>query len=306
MRLSSLFLTALVVVLTGCTSLERGIHMYSRAAPKAQVFDYQLGGSSTYYTFSVGRESPSDTLFFFYGGSGCSSWKSVMPGYVKGLTVNARVFVLNKRFVPDRSTGLFSCAEAFHLANNPAQWLADYSEFLNAQIHSAESKPKNVVLVGVSEGSVPAAMLAAISPHVTHLALIGSGGYSLRKSLRTLKHKGVVDFEVDAGWEKIAADPRSIQKNWYGNPYRWWSDFLDVDPLPELLKLNIPIVLGIGEQDQSVPVESAKYLEHSFKTRGKDQLTVHVFPGADHRLVAPGGSYRDEFFTRLSRLLDAP
>ena len=37
-----------------------------------------------------------------------------MPSYVSGLTLNARVFVLNKRYVPDRSTGLFDCGREFH------------------------------------------------------------------------------------------------------------------------------------------------------------------------------------------------
>ncbi len=125
----------------------------------------------------------------------------------------------------------------------------------------------------------------------------------MRKSLGTLKERGAISFDVQAGWEKIAADPRSIERNWYGNPHRWWSDIMDIDPLTDYLKLNIPILLGIGENDASVPVESARFLESQFKETGKRNLTVKVYPGADHRLSGNGVSYRAEFFSELSRML---
>ena len=303
MRLLNLFVLSLAFALSGCTIIQRTAHMYGNEAPQPRSFQYKDGGLSTYYSFVVGDGSQSDTVVFFYGATGCPSWKSVMPGYISGLTVNARVFVLNKRFVPDRSTGLFDCGRDFHLANNPNQWVADYSEFITTQVSSVSPKPKNVVLVGVSEGALPAARVAELSPAITHLAIIGSGGYSMRKSLATLRQRGAIQFDVDSGWEKIAADPRSIENNWYGNAYRWWSDIMDIDPLPDFLKLNIPILLGIGEKDESVPVESARFLEAKFKEAGKDNLIVRVYSGSNHRLSDNGVSHRSEFFAELGRLL---
>lgn len=303
MRLLNLFVLSLAFALPGCTTIQRTAHMYSSEAPQPLSFQYKDGGLSTYYSFIVGDASHADTVVFFYGATGCPSWKSVMPGYVNGLTVNARVFVLNKRFVSDRSMGLFDCGRDFHLANNPIQWVSDYSEFIAAQIGSVTPKPKNVVLVGVSEGALPATKIAGLSPAITHLAIIGSGGYSMRKSLATLGQRGAIQFDVNSGWEKIAADPRSIEKNWYGNRYRWWSDIMDLDPLPDFLNLNIPILIGIGERDESVPVESAHFLETKFKEAGKDNLIVRVYPGADHRLSGNGVSYRTDFFAELGRLL---
>lgn len=303
MRLLSLLVLSLAFALSGCTTIQRTAHMYGSEAPPPFSFQYKDGGSSTYYSFVAGDASQSDTVVFFYGATGCPSWKSVMPSYVSSLTVSARVFVLNKRFVPDRSTGLFDCGREFHLVNNPDQWVADYSEFIAAQISAATPKPRNVVLVGVSEGALPATKIAGLSPAITHLAIIGSGGYSMRKSLATLKQRGAIRFDVNSGWEKIASDPRSIEKNWYGNPYRWWSDIIDINPLPDFLKLNIPILVGIGEQDESVPVESARFLETKFKEAGKGNLIVRVYPGADHRLSGNGMSYRSEFFAELGRLL---
>jgi pimeloyl-ACP methyl ester carboxylesterase len=303
MRILSLFVFSLVFALSGCTTIQRTAHMYGSKAPPLLSFQYKDGGSSIYYSFTVGNALQPDTVVFFYGGTGCPSWKSVMPGYVSGLTVSARVFVLNKRFVPDRSTGLFDCGREFHLANNPDQWVADYSEFIMAQISSIAPKPKNIVLVGVSEGALIATKVAGLSSEITHLAIIGSGGYSMRESLATLKQRSAIWFDVDSGWKKIAADPRSIEKDWYGNPYRWWSDVMDIDPLPDFLKLNIPIIVGIGEKDESVPVESALFLESKFKEAGKNNLILKVYPESDHRLNGNGISHRNEFFAELSHLL---
>jgi pimeloyl-ACP methyl ester carboxylesterase len=303
LRVLRLFVLSLAFAMSGCTTLERMAHMYSSEAPQPQIFQYKGGGSSVYYSFTVGDSSQPDTAVFFYGGTGCPSWKSVMPDYVSGLTIAARVFVLNKRFVPDRSIGRFDCGQDFHFANNPDQWVADYSEFIAAQIDSSTPKPRNIVLVGVSEGALPATKVAGLLPEVTHLAIIGSGGYSMRKSLATLKQKGAIGFDVDAGWKKIAADPRNIENNWYGNPHRWWSDIMDVEPLPDFLKLSIPIIVGIGEQDESVPVESARFLASQFKEVGKSNLILYVYPCADHRLSGNGISHRNDFFAVLSRLL---
>jgi pimeloyl-ACP methyl ester carboxylesterase len=199
MRLLHFLIFALVFAVSGCTTLERTAHMYGSEAPPPQTFQYKDGGSSIYYAFNVGDKPQPDTVVFFYGATGCPSWKSVMPGYVNGLTVSARVFVLNKRFVPDRSNGLFACGGDFHLANNPDQWVADYSEFIASQTGSITPKPRNVVLVGVSEGALPATKIAELLPEVTHLAIIGGGAYSMRKSLATLKQRGAIGFDVDAG-----------------------------------------------------------------------------------------------------------
>lgn len=303
MRALSLFVLSLVFALSGCTTIQRTAHMYGGEAPSPLSFPYRDGGSSIYYSFTVGDASQSDTVVFFYGATGCPSWKSVMPGYISGLTVSARVFVLNKRYVPDRSTGLFNCGREFHLANNPDQWVADYAEFIAAQISSIAPKPRNVVLVGVSEGALPATKVAGLSPDITHLAIIGSGGYSMRQDLKTLARRGATWFDVDAGWKNILSDPRSLEKDWYGSPYRWWSDIMDIDPLPGFLKLNIPIIVAMGEKDESVPVESALFLDAKFKEAGKNNLTLKIYPESDHRLSGEGVSHRSEFFAELSRLL---
>lgn len=292
----------ILIAMVGCTSFQRLAYMYSGAALQPNMQRYQDGGESIYYDFNVGS-APAETFVFFYGGSGCSSWKAVMPGYIEGLSVPAKVFVLNKRFVSDRSTGMFGCSKNFYQFNNIEQWVTDYTDFILSQLNKARHQPKNVVLVGVSEGAVPAVRVAAELPVVTHLAIIGGGGYTMRTSLKTLQQKGSIFFDVNAGWKKIEANPNSIDDMWYGNTYRWWSQVMDYDPMPYFLSLDIPVLVGMGEYDKSVPVESAYYLETEFQKSEKKNLTLKVYPMADHRLNDGDISYRKDFFSVLSGML---
>lgn len=203
-------LLSISLFLSGCTTLQRLAHGFSDRAPQPLSFQFEDGVSSTYYEFSIGASAQPDTVLFFYGGSGCPSWKYVMPDYVRGLPVDARVFVLNKRFVADRSTGLFGCGREFHLANHPAQWAGDYARFIDARLRALPWQPCRVVL------------------------------------------------------------------------------------------------LGMGEADRSVPVASARALVAEFQAAGKPNLRLEVYPGADHRLSAPGVEYRDAFFRTLGELLREP
>jgi pimeloyl-ACP methyl ester carboxylesterase len=270
--LKTAVLASALVALSGCTTVQRGMHLYSQAAPSAQTFAFQDGGRSVYYRFALGSAPNPATAVFVYGGSGCASWKAVMPDYVAGLAVDAHVFVLNKRHVADRSTGMFACGAAFDAANHPEQWRQDYTEFITAQLDALRPRPQKVLLLGVSEGAVPAVQVAARLPAITHLAIIGSGALTMRESLRLLHRKGQVAFDVDAASPRIAAAPESLEQRWYGHPHRWWSQMLDLDVMPDLLQLNIPIWVAMGEQDSSVPVESLHALQSRFQATGKTHL----------------------------------
>jgi len=292
------FLSSLML-LSGCTTLQRLSHVYSAEAPQPILYVYPDGEKSIYYIFDIGNVG-SDTLLFFYGGSGCASWKSVMPHYVNGFSADARVFVLNKRYVQDRNLGVFDCGEKFHVSNNLKQWVSDYLSFIDAKVKESSVIPKNIILVGVSEGALVAVKVAAQSELITHLAVIGSGGWSMRESLHKLYEEGVFPVDIQSEWEVVMRDPRSIEKRKYGHPYRWWSDVMDHSPIDDYLKLDIPILVGMGENDQSVPFESAEYLASRFRDKGKSNVKVNIYPDAGHRLNSSSGSYRDDFFSELA------
>lgn len=270
----------------------------------SRTFSYRDGGTATYHSFIIGKDSRPDVAVFFYGGSGCRSWASVMPGYVEGLTANARVFALDKRFVVHSSDASRACTDSFKAMNTPSRWVSDYSEFITAQLAAAPVRPKRVLLVGVSEGGLVAPKVATLHPEVTHLAIIGDGAWTMRESLRQLHRTHAIPFDVDAEWKAIEADRDSIEHEWFGNPYRWWADVMDISAKNDLLKLEIPILVGFGERDTSVPVESALALKSAFEAEHKTNLRLIVYPGADHRLNAGPVSHRPHFFEEVSKALE--
>lgn len=292
----------LMTLFSGCTTIQRVSHMYGSEAQTAAKFAFKDGGETFYYTFTTGDNEQLDTFVFFYGGSGCPSWKQVMPGYVEGLQANARIFAVNKRFVGDRSTGIFDCGNEFNIANKPDQWYADLEEFVRFQLAASARRPRNVALVGVSEGALVASMVASRVPEVTHLGIIGSGAYPLRKALAAAQVTKDGNIDIAKEWEDIKADPTNIQKTKYGHPYRWWVSVLDIDPTPNYLRLGIPILIGIGEKDESHPAESALLLQDRFREMNKNNLTIRVYPGANHRLAEGDHSYRRDFFRELSSM----
>ncbi len=83
------FAVCAMLAISGCTTLQRTAHMYSPNALPAHTFRFADGGESLYYQFDVEPQQKPRALLFFYGGSGCGTWKSVMPGYVKGLGIPA-------------------------------------------------------------------------------------------------------------------------------------------------------------------------------------------------------------------------
>ena len=169
-------------------------------------------------------------------------------------------------------------------------------------------KPKRVLLLGVSEGAYVASAVAARNSAVTHLAMIGRGGMRQVDELRMLVDRqyptvdSTVDFDAECA--KVLAEPLSTDKRLFGQTYKYWAGQAFVDPLEFLLPLQIPVIVGFGEEDLSVPVESVRLLQRRFLETGKRNLTVRLYPDAGHTLVGKDGTdYRSVFLKSLSNWL---
>lgn len=258
---------------------------------ESRLFTYPDGEKSVYFINETDSRSTPDSIIFFYGGSGCISWKSYLPIFSAEIGIEARYIALNKRHVDEEGKSLAECGNRFHLDNNFRQWMSDYMEFISATLANMPARPRNVVLVGISEGGMVAARVARARSDVTHLIVIGDGGWSMRENLNLLSDPETVSEE----WSKIASDPSSITKTWLGNPYRYWFDVMDYSPLEDYLALDIPVLIAVGERDRSVSSLSALDVKRAATTSGKKNIGVVVYPGADHFLKADGFSYRADF-----------
>jgi pimeloyl-ACP methyl ester carboxylesterase len=279
-----------------------GLPLFGQEATTPTVarytFTYADGEGALYYRFQIGADAPPDTYVFAYGGSGCVSWRPYVPDYFAGLAGRVTVLALNKRHVADTPPD-GPCSDAFARVNHPRQWVSDYMEFITSQLQQAQPRPRKVVLLGISEGAYVAVKVARSRDDVTDLAIIGDGGWTMRRSLTALMGQTT----VDEGWRAIAADANSIERTWLGHPHRYWFDVMDIDPTPDYLSLSIPVFAGFGENDDSVPLASALALQDSFRQAGKSNFTLRVYEGADHTLMAGQTNYRRQFFEELSRRL---
>ncbi len=86
-----------------------------------------------------------------------------------------------------------------------------------------------------------------------------------------------------------------MEKTWLGHPNRYWFDTFDHAPLVDYLALDMPVLIGIGERDRSVPAASAHEILRAAQAAGKKNIGLVVYPGADHSLQADGRDYLQEF-----------
>lgn len=296
---------ALALMLCGC-SAKAGYFLSSLVNPLEPAPILLDDGTETlYYTYTIGDAAKTDTVLFFFAGSGCHSLKYYLKKYLESLDGNIQVFGLQKRFVSHGTTGLFGCPAGFDEVNHFPQWITDHDWFIRKTLATLPKKPKRVLLLGVSEGAHVAAAVAVRNSAVTHLAIIGNGGMRQVDELRLLVGRQypsvdpAVDFDAECA--KILAEPQNAHKRLFGQTYKYWASVAFFDPLDYFLPLQIPIIVGFGEKDQNVPVESVRYLERRFQEAGKKNLTLIVYPGADHTLTdSDGRSYRPDFLRYVS------
>jgi pimeloyl-ACP methyl ester carboxylesterase len=81
----------------------------------------------------------------------------------------------------------------------------------------------------------------------------------------------------------------------FGNDYAsltsarfWWLAVYHHDPTPILRTLRMPVLGLFGENDLSFPIPTVKAnMEEALATAGNCDITMRVFPGAEHQLMVP-------------------
>ncbi|TDK23003.1 alpha/beta hydrolase [Luteimonas aestuarii] len=274
-------------------------HAEPVATPGTFLFDD--GHASDFHEIIVGDPDTIDTIVFTYGGSGCTDlgvdWLSTLA---RGMAIDARYVSLNKRHVRLGEDGKGSsehCTRDFNAHNLPHRWWADYMAFITRQLGDQPARWKNVVLVGGSEGGEVAARVARSRTDVTHLLVIGRGGWGMRDILGSI----IGPDAVEDAWRAIANDPDSLDTMWMGHPHRYWAETFDRDPLRDFLALDIPVLIGFGERDLSNPVASAQDVLRAAHAAGKRNIGLVVYPAADHSLHTETGSHLLEFLGGAGR-----
>jgi len=171
--------------------------------------------------------------------------------------------------------------------------------------------PKQIGIVGHSEGGVVGPMVAAQSSDIAFMVMIAGLGTTGRQLLSEqsellMQAAGATDAAValqlelldlmyqaissnaeedwaalvdrlrEAGVPNIPQQLALIQSNWYRS-------FTLYDPMPFLEQIQIPILAIFGSLDLQVPAESNQAgMETGFGGAGNTDVTYHLFEGANH------------------------
>lgn len=251
-------------------------------------FHFKDGGKASYFVLDKRPEesvsSYPSTYLFVIPGADCGSMRGVLPGYFDGLSGKAgttRIFILHKRFIGANAAG--DCSADFTQADHPSRWLADQGEFIRAELSAARTNgqpPDRIVIAGISEGAEIAPILAQGIPGVTHVALLANGGmdpfdaYRLQMQRHRLDHALTdIDRMCRTPSDVVVAAERSC---------RYWRELQDIRHTDNLLALDMPVFIAMGESDTMVPIESAWFIRDKFVLQGKTNLHVLTFPDTGH------------------------
>lgn len=156
-----------------------------------------------------------------------------------------------------------------------------------------------VLALGHSEGGDIAAGVAAVRDDVTHVAVLaGAGGCQWAELVMLLRHdlreEGLGETEIEEAvqqlfddYRAIMAAPDSVDDLFYGHAYRRWSSFGRRTPTESLVDAKAAIYLAQGTTDNAVPIESFDHVVVELLRRGRADVTVRRYPGADHGFATP-------------------
>jgi len=182
---------------------------------------------------------------------------------------------------------------------------------------------------GMSQGGWIVALCAARSPDIAFIiSLSGPGVSPEEQGAYMVEHRvraeGFGDAEVrealamyqmnshcaktNSGWTEYEAALELARKaKWYHPEYtpqnrdehEQWRAICDFDPAAVLEKVHCPVLALLGKVDPLLPAEkSAEVWKESLARAGNTDVTISIFPYADHSLGDPNlGMHRPEFFT---------
>lgn len=295
--LRSLSLLSLAFVLTACVKVAYLANAVV-SPPELTRVKNQRGEPLDIYHFDT-AEHPRRAIYFVTG-SGCSSLRYYLNQYFNGLEGSYRVFGLQKSGVNAFAAG-GRCSDAFNehytaeiLQKRNADALSWVQEHFDGDI---------AAIVGVSEGGVIAASLAANHPEIARLVIIGSGAMTFREELMMLADRRGETAALQSGLANVASHPDSTTEAFLGLPHRYLTSMLDLDPRPIYAQTTQSALLLAGGEDESVPVESMHRLGEELKQRPTGKVNLEIIPGANHVLKRDGRDMKPVIMQRLSRWL---
>src|SRR5262249_53347203 len=118
----------------------------------------------------------------------------------------------------------------------------------------------------------------------------------IREALAYLELKWQVARSGGEGWDRLqAATENARDKRWFDRVHPAtrlddivpsWKLQMEYDPMPALERVKCPVLAIFGELDALTPVvETTANYRKGLRKAGNRDLTIEVFPNADHALL---------------------
>lgn len=246
-----------------------------------------------YYLGKKSDKELSNKLLVMIQGSGRESIRESFGMGAEGATLGYDVLYMEKY--------AFDNEEMYNKTNCRERRIGDIELVINHVINNVyDNNLKEVLILANSEGGSIAPEIAYDIEGVTHMIIMGAGGYSQAKEFETLVNKeinddqertfgkaGIKDLqELNAKFREITSNP-TYDKFWLGHTYKYWNSFLNYKPDIYLDKLDIPVLYIIGKEDNSVPYQSVESLANKFSDR--NNFAFKIISGLDHSFTDKSG-----------------
>jgi pimeloyl-ACP methyl ester carboxylesterase len=282
-----------VITLAGCAG--RADYIGEALNPQADVQSFRVKGEEYRLVSVTTGDAPQMRAIYFVSGSGCSALSTYMETYFQDLPPGYIIYGIDKVGVPRRSIGL-SCSRDFW--ESYALDVLIRRNTVGLSLAQEASTVQIDAIIGVSEGGVIAAIMAADAPEIRSLVMIASGGMTQRRELLTLAQHGGQTEVLQKELAKVDARPNSTSDQALGMTHRYWSSVLDRDPAEFLRRVSQPTLLIIGGEDESVPVASARLADELIP---RSELVV--IPGASHVFETAKGNQRVKVMSLIDEFL---
>lgn len=164
---------------------------------------------------------------------------------------------------------------------------ADFADDVRAALAFLRQRPgidaSRLALVGHSEGGLIAPMVAATDSALRGIVLMAGPAKTGRVILQ-YQIGAAVDRDTALSSTQRDSARRSIDTtiDSLGATQPWVRYFLSYDPLPTARRVRVPTLILQGATDRQVTEDQAQMLERALRQGGNSQVTVHVFPDANH------------------------
>lgn len=202
--------------------------------------------------------------------------------------------IISKKGVPFLDTDEKFKATELYYANeglNYRVWQGD--KVIQDLTKKWMKKPQKIVIIGHSEGSDVVAKLGSMNKKITHVGFWAGGAntqfyeYALmiqKKVQRNEISQENAIKEIDSLFmeiKNIQQDPNNIDKQWWGNSYKRWSEYSE-PPIENLIKIKQPLFVAVGALDKNVPFEASLLIPIEFARHNKSNLTFKMYPYYNH------------------------